>query len=80
MALLGISGKPSHASAMKLFTKAHQELQAAQEVNAAEKADAEAKLAICNSEETKLQTALNFMDNLFGTSTSTASQEVTTDA
>ena len=80
MSLLGISGKPSHASAMKLFSKAHQELQAAQEVNAAEKADAEAKLALCNSEETKLQSALTFMDNLFGTSTAAASQEISTDA
>lgn len=72
--------KPTHASAMKLFTKAHQELQAAQEINAAERADAEAKLAICNAEDAKLQNALSFMDNLFGTSTAAASQEVPTDA
>ena len=73
-------GKPTHASAMKLFTKAHEELQAAHAHNQAEKADLTDKLATVVKEETAISKSLTFFENLFGTATPEASQEVQADA
>lgn len=73
-----LGSKPTHASAMKLFTKAKDELEAAQAHNQAEKADLTEKLNAVNQEEAAINKSLSFFNNLFGTST--ASQEAQTDA
>lgn len=75
-----LGGKPTHASAMKLFSKAHEELQAAHAHNQAEKADLTDKLAVVVKEETAISKSLAFFDSLFGTTTPEASQENQADA
>lgn len=74
------ASKPTHASAMKLFSKAHEELQAAHAHNQAEKADLAEKLADVVKEETAITKSLTFFNNLFGTTTPEVAQETKADA
>ena len=47
--LTGITGKPTFASAMKTFTKAQEELQAAENFNNEELAKAQQKVSECEA-------------------------------
>jgi len=59
--------KPTHASAMKLFTEAKNELEAAQEINRAEKAELTEKMSAVEKEEAAINQSLSFFNTLFGT-------------
>lgn len=74
------NNKPTHASAMKLFSKAHEELKAAHAHNQAEKADLTEKMSTVVKEETAISKSLTFFENLFGVTTPEASQETSNDA
>lgn len=63
---MAILGKPTFASAMKIFSKAQEELAAASEVNKAELAEAEAKVAEAKTEQEKIDRAIGFFENLLG--------------
>lgn len=58
--------KPTFQSAMKHFTKAQEELAAAQEVNLAEKSAAQAALDACIVEEENINRVQAFFDTLLG--------------
>ncbi|AFC22084.1 hypothetical protein PQC34_gp026 [Cronobacter phage A24] len=60
------SNKPTFSSAMKMFTKAQEELKAAGEVNAAELAEAEAAVAAAKEERDNINRVTSFFDNLLG--------------
>lgn len=60
------NSKPTHASAMKLFTQAQKELEAAHEHNQAEKAELTQKLTVVEKEEAAITKSLSFFNTLFG--------------
>ena len=64
--LTGIIGKPTFASAMKTFTKAQEELQAAENFNNEELAKAQQKVSECEAEGAKIPKVKAFFDNLLG--------------
>lgn len=64
--LTSLTGKPTFASAMKTFTKAQEELQAAEDFNNAELAKAQEKVAECETEGAKISKVKAFFDNLLG--------------
>jgi|AKYZ01.1.fsa_nt_gi Protein of unknown function (DUF964). len=64
--LTAITGKPTFASAMKTFTKAQEELQAAEDFNNAELEKAQKQVAECEAEGAKISKVKAFFDNLLG--------------
>lgn len=62
------TNKPTFSSAMKMFTKAQEELAAAGEVNAAELAEAEAKVAAAQEEKANIDRVTTFFNNLLNPS------------
>lgn len=58
--------RPSFASAMGMFTKAREELNAAKEINAVEMAEAQKKLEVCTVEDANINNALKTFDKLLG--------------
>lgn len=58
--------RPTFASAMSMFTKAREELVAAQEINSVEMAEAKKKLEECTAEDSNITNALNTFDALLG--------------
>lgn len=65
------TSRPTFASAMGLFTKAQDELKAAQEINEAELLEAEEKVRACQSEGGKISNAMAIFDKLLGTGVET---------
>ena len=55
---------PSFKSAMAMFTKAQEELKAAEEVNDAALADAQAKVDACAAEKENITRVSTFFQNL----------------
>lgn len=60
------TNKPTFSSAMKMFTKAQEELAAAKEVNEAELAEAEAHWTAVKEEQANISRVSKFFDNLLG--------------
>lgn len=72
--------KPTHASAMRLFSQARTELEAAHAHNQAEKAELTQKMAVVVEEETAISKSLSFFESLFGTKSPETTQETSTNA
>lgn len=61
-----LGNKPSFRSAMSLFTKAKDELDAANELNELELAEAQKKVETCAEEKANIARATNFLNSILG--------------